>query len=116
MILIAYRHGFRVSELVDLRWDQIDFETANLAVRRAKKGTPSTHPILGDEMRALRRIHREQELKSPFGLYLGAGITLHHSGLRAHSRAGGHGGLLRLQGTPPHAAARLWIRLGQQGP
>jgi integrase len=47
MILMAYRHGFRVSELVDLRWDQIDFDTANLAVRRTKKGSPSTHPILG---------------------------------------------------------------------
>jgi site-specific recombinase XerD len=45
MVLMAYRHGFRVSELVDLRWDQIDFDTANLSVRRAKKGSPSTHPI-----------------------------------------------------------------------
>jgi integrase len=34
--------------LVDLRWDQIDFNAGTLAVRRAKKGTPSTHPIRGD--------------------------------------------------------------------
>jgi integrase len=66
MILMAYRHGLRVSELVDLRWDQIDFDTANLAVRRAKKGSPSAHPVVGDEMRALRRLNREQEPKSPF--------------------------------------------------
>ena len=66
MILMAYRHGFRPIELVDLRWDQIDFDTANLAVRRAKKGSPSTHPVLGDELRALRRLSREQEPKSPF--------------------------------------------------
>jgi integrase len=66
MILVAYRHGLRVSELVDLRWDQIDFERATLAVRRAKKGSPATHPILGDELRALRRLQREQERKSPF--------------------------------------------------
>jgi site-specific recombinase XerD len=45
MVLVAYRHGLRVSELVDLRWDQVDFNTATLAVRRAKKGTPATHPI-----------------------------------------------------------------------
>jgi integrase len=66
MILVAYRHGLRVSELVDLRWDQIDFDTATLAVRRVKRGSPSTHPIRGDELRALRRLAREQEPRSPF--------------------------------------------------
>jgi type 1 fimbriae regulatory protein FimB/type 1 fimbriae regulatory protein FimE len=66
MILVAYRHGLRVSELVDLRWDQIDFNTATMAVRRAKKGTPATHPIRGDEMRALRKLQREQHPKLPF--------------------------------------------------
>src|SRR5262249_57951706 len=35
-------------------------------VRRAKKGSPSVHPIQGDELRALRRLHREQEPRSPF--------------------------------------------------
>ena len=43
MILVAYRHGLRVSELVDLRWDQIDFDRATLAVRRVKQGKPG-HP------------------------------------------------------------------------
>ena len=66
MILVAYRHGLRVSELVDLRWDQIDFAHARLHVRRAKEGTPATHPIPGDELRALRKLQREQEPKSPF--------------------------------------------------
>ena len=66
MILLAYRQGFRAIELVDLRWDQIDFDTANLAVRRAKKGSPSTHPIRGDEPRALRRLARVQDPKSAF--------------------------------------------------
>jgi site-specific recombinase XerC len=62
----AELRGRRASELVDLRWDQIDFDNATLAVRRAKKGTPSTHPIRGDELRALRRLAREQDPKSPF--------------------------------------------------
>ena len=66
MVLVAYRHGLRASELVDLRWDQVEFRTATLHVRRVKQGTPSTHPILGDELRALRRLQREQEPKSAF--------------------------------------------------
>jgi type 1 fimbriae regulatory protein FimB/type 1 fimbriae regulatory protein FimE len=66
MILVAYRHGLRASELTDLRWDQVDFATATLHVRRVKQGSPSTHPILGDELRSLRRLQREQEPKSPF--------------------------------------------------
>src|SRR5258705_12600534 len=66
MILVAYRHGLRVSELVDLRWDQIDFTKATLHVRRVKQGTPSTHPIPGDESRALRRLQIKQEPNAPF--------------------------------------------------
>ena len=64
MILVAYRHGFRPAELVDLRWDQIEFASGALHVRRVKQGTPSTHPILGDELRALRRLQREQPRSS----------------------------------------------------
>jgi type 1 fimbriae regulatory protein FimB/type 1 fimbriae regulatory protein FimE len=66
MVLVGYRHGLRAAELVDLRWDQVDFKTATLHVRRVKQGTPSAHPILGDELRALRRLQREQEPRSPF--------------------------------------------------
>jgi integrase len=66
MVLVAYRHGLRAAEIVDLRWDQTDFQTANLHIRRVKQGTPATHPILGDELRALRRLHREQDPKSAF--------------------------------------------------
>lgn len=66
MILMAYRHGFRPAELIDLQWQQIEFVSGALHVRRVKRGTPSTHPILGDELRALRRLQREQEPKSPF--------------------------------------------------
>src|SRR5262245_30424202 len=59
MILLAFRHGLRASELVDLRWDQVDFQLGVLHVRRAKAGTPATHPLTGRELRALRRLQRE---------------------------------------------------------
>jgi type 1 fimbriae regulatory protein FimB/type 1 fimbriae regulatory protein FimE len=66
MILIAFRHGLRASELCDLQWTQVDFEAATLAVTRVKNGTPATHPLTGRELRALRRLHREAEGRSPF--------------------------------------------------
>jgi integrase len=59
MILLAFRHGLRAAEVCDLRWEQIDFATATLHVRRIKHGTPATHPLTGRELRALRRHHRE---------------------------------------------------------
>ena len=61
MILIAYRHGLRASELCDLRWDQVSFSGAVLHVRRRKAGTPATHPLGGAELRSLRRLKREQD-------------------------------------------------------
>ena len=60
MILVAYRHGLRVSELVSLRWDQVDFKEGVLRVTRSKNGTASNHPIGTRETRALRRLRRHQ--------------------------------------------------------
>jgi site-specific recombinase XerD len=61
MILVAYRHGLRASELCDLQWHQVELNTGRLHVRRAKNGSPSVHPMQGDEIRALRRLQREQK-------------------------------------------------------
>ena len=65
-VLIAYRHGLRASELVGLRWDSVDFGHGRLHVKRAKSGSPSVHPLSGRELRALRRLRREQAPVSPF--------------------------------------------------
>ena len=61
MILIAYRHGLRVSELCRLEWSQIDFASGLLHVVRLKGSISTTHPLRGVELRALRRLKREQE-------------------------------------------------------
>jgi integrase len=62
MILVAYRHGLRAAELVNLRWSQVDWDNARLNVRRVKNGVPSAHPFKGDEMRALRRMRCERSV------------------------------------------------------
>lgn len=59
LILIAYRHGLRVGELVALRWDQVDLGRGTLHVNRLKNGTAGTHPLRGPELRALRRLQRD---------------------------------------------------------
>ena len=61
MILIAFRHGLRASELTSLLWEQVDLVHGRLHVSRAKNGMPSVHPLTGTELRALRRLLREQE-------------------------------------------------------
>jgi integrase len=58
-------HGPRAAEVVDLRWEQVDFKNASLHVRRVKNGTPSTNPLTGRELRELRR-HQRESPKSPF--------------------------------------------------
>jgi integrase len=65
MIWMAYRHGLRASEACDLRWEQIDLNTASVHVTRAKGGDATTHPLIGDELRMLRRLQREAP-RSPY--------------------------------------------------
>ena len=59
MILMAYRHGLRVSELISLRWQQIDLTSGLIQVNRLKNGLNSVHPLFGPELRALRKIKRK---------------------------------------------------------
>ncbi len=60
LILVAYRHGLRATELCDLEWSQIEWgRNATLHVRRVKNGKSAAHPIRGDELRALRELQRQ---------------------------------------------------------
>lgn len=90
LILVAYRHGLRVSELIELRWDQIDRENRLLYVRRLKRGTPSNHPLGQKELRDLRRL-RKHRPESAFVFVSERGSRMTSSSVRKIvARAGRH--------------------------
>jgi len=54
LLLLRYRHGWRVSKAVGLLLSQIDLEGRTLRVARLKQGLSITHPLRGDELCVLR--------------------------------------------------------------
>ena len=54
LLLLMFRHGLRVSEACGLRLSQVDVESCVLHVARLKQGLSTTHPLRGDEMRAIK--------------------------------------------------------------
>jgi type 1 fimbriae regulatory protein FimB/type 1 fimbriae regulatory protein FimE len=66
MLLVAYRHGLRASELVESPMGAGRLRVRHPARPSRQAGTPVPHPIIGDELRALRRLQRVQQPRSPF--------------------------------------------------
>ena len=88
-ILLAYRHGLRASEVVVLRWSDIDFTTKRLRVRRSRGGEAAIHPLGASEIRALRRLQRDTKVKSVYVFIGGRGTPLTIQGYqRMVARAG----------------------------
>lgn len=90
---MTYRHGFRVGEVIDLKWDQIDLDHAKLHVNRMKNGESSVHFLEGDEIRALRKLKRV-EPESAFVFYSERQGPLSSNAVyKIVSRAGSEAGL-----------------------
>jgi site-specific recombinase XerD len=67
--LLIYRHGLRVSEACDLRWDDLDLGKRTIIVRRLKGSVDSTHYLERDEvtgLKALQRHHADQGIVSGY--------------------------------------------------
>lgn len=110
MLLVAFRHGLRASELCGLEWSQVDFTSATLHVRRVKNGKPATHPIRGDEMRALRRLQREAS-GSVFVFVNERGTPFAPSGFNWLVKRTGQKAGLPFSGSRPHATAFLRLQV-----
>lgn len=96
MMLLAFRHGLRAAEVCDLRWEQINFASATLHVRRVKNGTPATHPPTGRELRALRR-HQRESVKSAFVFVSERGAPLSAPGFSRMVERAGHAAKLGIK-------------------
>jgi integrase len=102
MVLIAFRHALRVSELVNLRWSDVDFKAARLHVKRLKGSLSGVHPLEGDEMRALRKL-RANEPDGEFAFTAERGGPMSAAGFRKMlSRLAVDAGLAALR-IHPHA-------------
>jgi len=93
LILVAYRHGLRVGELIALRWDMVDLKQGLLHIRRLKNGVGSTHPLRGTELRALRRLKRDYADSSYLFITERGGPITAASVRRIVSRAGVQAGI-----------------------
>jgi len=92
MVLLAYVHGFRASELVRLQWTDIDWERGLIHCRRVKNGTNTDHPLTGRELRGLRKLKAEQKPVSRYIFMTERGPSLHAGRvLQAHDPVGGEG-------------------------
>ena len=60
MLLLTFRHGLRVSELINVRMSDIDLDTGRLFVRRLKGSLSTSQPLEGDEIRSLRTWLRQR--------------------------------------------------------
>ena len=110
-IRMCWRHGLRVSELVALRWDHVEWKTARLTVHRAKGSVDSTHPISGDELRELRALRRTQAPGCRFIFMNERGAPMTAAGFRKNAFNGRYG-LRSAARSPAYAAAFLRVLYG----
>src|SRR5580704_6802613 len=67
--LLIYRHGLRVSEACDLRWDDVDLNKRTITLRRLKGSNDSRHYLERDELaglKALQRGHAAKGIRSAY--------------------------------------------------
>jgi type 1 fimbriae regulatory protein FimB len=67
LLLLIFRHGLRVSEACRLKLDQVDTKGKVLHIARLKRGFSTTHPLRGDELKAIGAWLRQRDRMKPTG-------------------------------------------------
>ncbi len=76
LILLSYRHGLRVNEVVSLTWGDIDFNTGSIHINRLKKGVSGRHPLRKPELISLHKLKKEDSGSSPYLFNSQQGISI----------------------------------------
>jgi site-specific recombinase XerD len=81
IILLSYRHGLRISELISLKWNQIELEEARIHIKRLKGSNSGVHPMATDECRLAAKLRKNQPTKSPWMFTSKTGLVLTRDGV-----------------------------------
>lgn len=66
LITMMYKHGLRVSEVINIKISDINLKTSRIWIKRLKGGLSVEHPIPGDELRCIRKYLRIRNSKLPW--------------------------------------------------
>ena len=67
LLLLIFRHGLRVSEACRLKLEQVDTKGKVLHIVRLKHGFSTTHPLRGDELKAIGAWLKQRARMQPTG-------------------------------------------------
>ena len=67
--LVTFLHGLRVSELIDLRWDDIDWRKGTMQIRRLKGSIDGVHYLEPDEAKGLKTAPARAAAEEPLHLH-----------------------------------------------
>lgn len=81
IILLSYRHGLRISELIALTWNQVELEEARIHINRLKGSNSGVHPMAADECRLVAKLRKNQPVKSPWMFTSKTGLVLTRDGV-----------------------------------
>jgi len=65
LFLIAYRHGLGASEVGILTVDDLNLKQARIRIHRLKGSVGGVYPMQKDEVKAVKAMLKEREVKSP---------------------------------------------------